>query len=64
MGTTGIVTDSHSGISQGEAQKLGIFVLPMPFYMNETCYYEGVNITRAEFLERLGRLEKDRKSVV
>lgn len=57
MGTTGIVTDSHSGISQGEAQKLGIFVLPMPFYMNETCYYEGVNITRAEFLERLGRLE-------
>ena len=57
MGTTGIVTDSHSGISQEEAQKLGIFVLPMPFYMNETCYYEGVNITRAEFLERLGRLE-------
>ncbi len=57
MRTTGIVTDSHSGISQGEAQKLGIFVLPMPFYMNETCYYEGVNITRAEFLERLGRLE-------
>ena len=56
MGTTGIVTDSHSGISQEEAQKLGIFVLPMPFYMNETCYYEGVNITRAEFLERLGRL--------
>ena len=57
MRTTGTVTDSHSGISQGEAQKLGIFVLPMPFYMNETCYYEGVNITRAEFLERLGRLE-------
>ena len=57
MRTTGIVTDSHSSISQSEAEKLGIFVLPMPFYMNETCYYEGINITREEFLERLGRLE-------
>lgn len=57
MRTTGIVTDSHSGISQKEAEKLGIFVLPMPFYMNGTCYYEGINITREEFLERLGRLE-------
>ena len=57
MRTTGIVTDSHSSISQSEAEKLGIFVLPMPFYMNGTCYYEGINITREEFLERLGRLE-------
>ena len=57
MRKTGIVTDSHSSISQEEAKRLGIFVLPMPFYMNGTCYYEGVNITREEFLERLGRLE-------
>ena len=57
MRTTGIVTDSHSSISQSEAERLGIFVLPMPFYMNGTCYYEGMNITREEFLERLGRLE-------
>ncbi len=57
MRKTGIVTDSHSGISQEEAKRLGIFVLPMPFYMNGTCYYEGINITREEFLERLGRLE-------
>lgn len=46
MRTTGIVTDSHSSISQSEAERLGIFVLPMPFYMNGTCYYEGMNITR------------------
>lgn len=57
MRKTGIVTDSHSGISQEEAKRLGIFVLPMPFYMNGTCYYEGIHITREEFLERLGRLE-------
>lgn len=28
---TAIVTDSNSGISQAEAEKLGISVLPMPF---------------------------------
>ena len=57
MRKTGIVTDSHSGISQEEAERLGIYVLPMPFYMNDVCYYEGINITREEFLERLSRLE-------
>ncbi len=57
MRTTGIVTDSHSGISQEEAKQLGIEVLPMPFYMNGDCFYEGINITREAFLERLGRLE-------
>ena len=30
MKKIGIVTDSHSSISQEEAEKLGIFVLPMP----------------------------------
>ena len=31
MKKTGILTDSHSGITQEEAKKLGIYVLPMPF---------------------------------
>lgn len=48
-----IATDSHSGISQKEAEKLGIFVLPMPFYFGEECYFEGVSITREEFFARL-----------
>ena len=26
-----ILTDSNSGITQDEANKLGVFVLPMPF---------------------------------
>ena len=30
-----IVTDSNSGITQDEGRKLGISVLPMPFYINE-----------------------------
>lgn len=49
----GIVTDSHSGISQADAQQMEIMVLPMPFYCDEACFYEGVSITRDEFFEKL-----------
>lgn len=53
MKKIGIITDSHSSITQQEAQKLGIKVLPMPFYIDETCYYEDVDITRDDFLKKL-----------
>ncbi|MBO5303670.1 MAG: DegV family protein [Lachnospiraceae bacterium] len=53
MKSVGIVTDSHGGISQEEAAKLGISVVPVPFFFGEECFYEGVSITRAEFFERL-----------
>lgn len=58
MRTIGIATDSHSGILQEEAQKLGIMVLPMPFYFGEECYYEEVSLTRNTFFERLNAGEK------
>lgn len=53
MQKVGIITDSHSGISQEDAKKMGIYVLPMPFYMEEECYYEGVTITRDSFFKEL-----------
>ena len=53
MKKTGIMTDSHSGILTPEAEKLGIKVLPMPFYINEKLYREGVDITREEFYDLL-----------
>lgn len=53
MKSVGIVTDSHGGISQEEAKKLGIRVVPVPFFFGEECYYEGISITRKEFFERL-----------
>lgn len=55
MKTVGIVTDSHSGISQNEAKELGIFVLPMPFYFGEECFYEDINISREEFFDKLAK---------
>lgn len=53
MKPIGIITDSHSGISQEEAKKLGIYVLPMPFYINGECFYEGVDLEREAFLKKL-----------
>ncbi len=53
MRKIGIATDSHSGIAAAEAQRLGIYVLPMPFNIGDTCYYEDVTLTRQEFFEKL-----------
>lgn len=53
MKKVGIMTDSHSGIGQEEAEKLGIKVLAMPFYINDNIYYENIDITQREFHERL-----------
>lgn len=53
MKKIGIVTDSHSGISQELAEQMGIRVLPMPFFINGECYYEGVTLTREAFFEQL-----------
>lgn len=53
MKAVGVVTDSHSSISQEEAKRLGIRVLPMPFYFDDECYYENVNITREEFFKKI-----------
>lgn len=53
MRPIGIVTDSHSSITQKEATELGVMVLPMPFYFDEECYYEGTTLSREEFFEKL-----------
>ncbi len=58
MKPIGIVTDSCGGISQEEAERLGVKVLPMPFYFGDDCYYEGVSITKDEFFKRLNEGEK------
>lgn len=53
MGKIAIVTDSNSGITQEQAKKMGVHVIPMPFYINEIMYLEGVTLTQEEFYERL-----------
>ncbi len=53
MEKTGIVTDSHSSITQKQAQELGISVLPMPFFIDGTSYQEDVTLTREAFFTQL-----------
>lgn len=48
-----IVTDSNSGITQKEAQQLGITVLAMPFYIDEQLFLEDITLTQEEFYKRL-----------
>lgn len=48
-----IMTDSNSGITQDEAKKLGVFVLPMPFTIDGQEYKEDINLTQDEFYEKL-----------
>ena len=53
MGKIAIVTDSNSSMTQEEGRALGVYVLPMPFYINEKLYLEGVTLSQEEFYERL-----------
>lgn len=48
-----IVTDSNSGISQKEAKELGIYVIPMPFFVNEKIYFEDIDLTQPQFYQML-----------
>ncbi len=48
-----VITDSNSGITQAEGERLGIRVLPMPFYINGELFYEDISLTQAEFYRRL-----------
>ena len=53
MGKIAIISDSNSGISQKEAKELGIYIIPMPFFINGETYFEGENLTQEQFYERL-----------
>ena len=49
----GIITDSNSGITQSQAEELGIYVVPMPFMIDGQTYFEDINLTQEQFYEKL-----------
>ncbi len=53
MGNVAIMTDSNSGITQSLAKELGIYVLPMPFYIDGQLYYEDITLSQEEFYHKL-----------
>ena len=50
-----IVTDSNSGILQKEGENLGVFVIPMPFAIDDEEYLEEITITQEKFYELLAQ---------
>lgn len=50
--SVGIVTDSNSGITEAEAEELGIFLIPMSFTIDDKKYYEGVDLTPELFFKK------------
>lgn len=53
MGKIAVLTDSNSGITQEQAKELGVYVIPMPFFIDGQQYFEGINLTQEEFYEKL-----------
>ena len=53
MSRVAIVTDSNSGISQEEAKKLGVYVVPMPFFVNGRVYFEDIDLSQEQFYKLL-----------
>lgn len=48
-----VVADSNSGYTKEEAKAEGVYLIPMPFYIDGKEYYEGVDLTPEEFYEAL-----------
>lgn len=53
MNRVAVLTDSNSGITQEEGKKLGVGVLPMPFFIDGKEYFEDITLSQEEFYERL-----------
>lgn len=50
-----VVTDSNSGITQAEAKANGVYVVPMPFFINGTPHFEGIDLEQGQFYELLAQ---------
>lgn len=48
-----IATDTNSGITAMEGEKLGVFVLAMPVNLDETIHYEGIDITSEQLYDAM-----------
>lgn len=48
-----VVTDSSSGMTKKEYKEDNLYIIPMPFIVNGTGYFEDINMTQKEFYEIL-----------
>ncbi len=47
-----VLTDSNSGVTAEEAKANGLFVQPMPFYIDGELFYEGINLSGEDFYKK------------
>lgn len=50
---TAIVTDSNSGITLEEAKDLGVYVVAMPFLIDDEEYFEELTLSQEQFYQKL-----------
>lgn len=48
-----ILTDTNSGITSKQAEKLGVYLVPMPVLIDGETFFEEVTLTQEEFFRRL-----------
>ena len=48
-----IATETNSGITASEGEKLGVYVLAMPVNLEETIHYEGLDITSEQLYDAM-----------
>lgn len=48
-----IVTDSNCGMSPAQVKALGIYMLPMPFFIDDKEYLEDIDMNQSEFFQHL-----------
>ena len=53
MSKVAILTDTNSGLSPADEEALGIYVMPMPMYIDDKEYIEYVDIDKDKFFEML-----------
>ncbi len=53
MSKVAILTDSNSGITQAEAAQNGLYVIPMPFYIDGQMFFEEIDLSQEEFYDKL-----------
>ena len=50
---TAIVTDTNSGIFAEKAAEMGIYLIPMPFFIGGETFYEGKDISHPLFFDKM-----------
>ena len=64
MSRIAVITDTNSSMTQEEADRLGVYLVPMPFMVDGKEYFEGVDCTYEQFFAMLAGVAPPYGSVI